>query len=330
MEKINFPYIYGNQKRKFQFYRIPKVLVTHEYFKNLSNVSILMYGLYLDRVGLSMKNDWLDKKGRVYIIYSNEDMKRALRCSNDTATKTKKELQEIGLIEVKRNGQGKPDWIFVKNFEVITNEDECEEPEPKKSENQISRDPKTGEQEIRKPEPKKPENQISRNHKIGAEETRKMDRNNTKGKETENNYTESSSDEDLFNSILSSIEYVKLQYVSKQESDGKRQPVIDSIYKAIRDVIIEGHDIGTKERPIKNSDAVKVYRELRPHHIENIVNRIEPDIDSIGDLRSYVEVALYREPQEKPSRRNSFNHRNERCYTKADYDEMMRLALTSN
>jgi len=42
------------------FYRIPRKLVTGERFKQLSTDAKLLYGLLLDRMGLSAKNGWYD------------------------------------------------------------------------------------------------------------------------------------------------------------------------------------------------------------------------------------------------------------------------------
>lgn len=45
------------------FYQIPKELFTSPYYYYLSNVSKLLYGLLLDRLSLSMKNNYVDENG---------------------------------------------------------------------------------------------------------------------------------------------------------------------------------------------------------------------------------------------------------------------------
>ena len=67
-------------------------------------------------MSLSVKNEWFDKKGRVFIIFTIEDVKRTLRCADNKATRLLRELEEFGLIERKRRGQGKPCLVYVKNF----------------------------------------------------------------------------------------------------------------------------------------------------------------------------------------------------------------------
>ena len=67
-------------------------------------------------MSLSVKNEWFDKKGRVFIIFTIEDVKRTLRCADNKATRLLRELEGFGLIERKRRGQGKPCLVYVKNF----------------------------------------------------------------------------------------------------------------------------------------------------------------------------------------------------------------------
>ena len=40
----------------------------------------MLYGTLLDRMSLSVKNGWLNDQGRVFIIFTIEDVKRALYC----------------------------------------------------------------------------------------------------------------------------------------------------------------------------------------------------------------------------------------------------------
>lgn len=120
-----FDYFYGAQAEQFAFYRIPKVLFTDSEFRTLSAESKILYGILLDRVSLSAKNDWIDSQGRVYIIYTIEDIMGDLNCGNKKAIQLLSELEEkAGLIERKRQGLGKPNLIYVKNF--ISAEKEAE------------------------------------------------------------------------------------------------------------------------------------------------------------------------------------------------------------
>ena len=112
-----FDYFYGAQAEQFSFYRVPKVLFTREQFKQLSAEAKILYGIMLDKLNLSVKNKWVDEKGRVYIIYTIEQIMEDMNCADQKATKLLDELEKkCGLIERKRQGLGKPNLIFVKNF----------------------------------------------------------------------------------------------------------------------------------------------------------------------------------------------------------------------
>ena len=126
-DRIKLSYFYGREADQYSFYRIPKLLFTEEYFKKISVEAKVLYGLMLDRMSLSMKNQWFDTEGRAYIYYSLEDIMDAMGCSNKKAISIMKELDiesGIGLIEKKRQGQGKPTMIYLKQF-VIQDAQKC-------------------------------------------------------------------------------------------------------------------------------------------------------------------------------------------------------------
>lgn len=117
-----YDYFYGAEAEQFSFYRIPKVLFTEERFRNISAEAKVLYGLLLDRMSLSAKNGWRDKENRVYIIFTIEDIMTAMGCADQKAGKLLYELEsKCRLIERKRQGLGKPNLIYVKNF-IITSE----------------------------------------------------------------------------------------------------------------------------------------------------------------------------------------------------------------
>lgn len=96
-ENLNLNYYYGAEAEQFSFYRIPKILLTDRRYKGVSLEAKVLYGLLLDRMGLSARNGWLD-------------------CGKDKVTKLFRELESIGLVERKKQGQGRPTRIYVKNF----------------------------------------------------------------------------------------------------------------------------------------------------------------------------------------------------------------------
>lgn len=65
--RIAFNYFYGKEADMLSFYRIPKLLFTDDYFKELSTDAKVLYGLLLDRMSISVKNICLmEKDGPTY------------------------------------------------------------------------------------------------------------------------------------------------------------------------------------------------------------------------------------------------------------------------
>lgn len=124
---MQYEYFYGAQAEQFSFYRIPKALFTEPNFRELSTDAKVLYGILLDRMSLSLKNQWLDAQNKVYIIFTVEEIMDALNCANQKGTRLMVELEkQAGLIERKRQGLGKPNLIYVKNFAATINGESCE------------------------------------------------------------------------------------------------------------------------------------------------------------------------------------------------------------
>lgn len=145
MQKVQFEYFYNDDSDQYSFYRIPKLLFTEEYFSSLSCEAKVLYGLMLDRISLSLKNKWFDEQNRAYIIFTIEDVMELLNCKSQKAVKIMKELDAedgIGLIKKIRQGFGKPNIIYVKNFMIKEAEEQQQQVQqnelPKNCENQNS------------------------------------------------------------------------------------------------------------------------------------------------------------------------------------------------
>ena len=114
-------YYYADEADQFTFYRLPKALFMNDQYKGLSGDAKILYGLMLDRMGLSTKNGWMDDNGKVYIYFTLEDVQSHLNCRRDKGMKLLAELDDlkgVGLIERIRQGQGKPAVIYVKKFKT--------------------------------------------------------------------------------------------------------------------------------------------------------------------------------------------------------------------
>lgn len=102
-----------NQYRMNQFIQVPKELFDNQRYKKLSCYSKLLYGLLLDRMELSRKNNWVNKKDEIYLIYTRKQIQDKLNISDKTCTKVFKELKQAKLIEEERIGLNKPNRIYV-------------------------------------------------------------------------------------------------------------------------------------------------------------------------------------------------------------------------
>lgn len=106
---MKFDYYYGIEAEQFSFYRVPRLLIKDERFKELSSDAKLLYGLMLDRMSLSMKNGWFDDENRAYIHYTLDNIMEDLGCAKEKCVKVLAELDSkkgIGLIEKKDRDWG--------------------------------------------------------------------------------------------------------------------------------------------------------------------------------------------------------------------------------
>ena len=110
-------YFYQNQQDQYAFYRIPKALIKGVRYQHVTMEAKLLYGILLDRMSLSGKNNWCDAGGKVFIIYTLEELMEDFGCSDKTATKLLRELEQSDLIVRKRQGLGKPSLIYVKQIQ---------------------------------------------------------------------------------------------------------------------------------------------------------------------------------------------------------------------
>ena len=115
---MEFSYYYGTEADQFSFIRIPKIMLTDPTFSGLSLQAKVLYGLLLDRMGLSVKNQWFDKDNKVFIIYQISEIQEDMGYSKKKAMEFLTELETIGLVEKKKRGFGLPSILYVKNFIV--------------------------------------------------------------------------------------------------------------------------------------------------------------------------------------------------------------------
>ena len=110
------PYFTAPDTEKFTFYRIPKLLFTDEKYQAVSTDAKMLYGLLLDRLSLSEKNGWKDEHGRVYQYFTIRQAQELLHFGHEKVCRLFGELEAVGLIERRRQGQGRANCIYLKQF----------------------------------------------------------------------------------------------------------------------------------------------------------------------------------------------------------------------
>ena len=270
-----YDYYYGPEAEQFVFYRIPKVLFEAEGVKDISTDAKLLYGLMLDRMQLSAKNQWLDEKGRVYIYYTVKQIMNSLSCSNKTVTKLLHELEQSGLISREKNGLTKPDRIYVMNFLSVMykgNLQTCKK-------------------------------YISGDEDSTSQEVKKLHTNNTDIKDTE--YSDNNpivSEPDGFDAME---EYNTYERIIKENLDydilihdqhyDRRD--IDEIISLMVDVMISHKGtvrISGDDKPI---EVVKSrFMKLNYMHIEYVLDGMKDNPVKVRNIRAYLLASLYNAP----------------------------------
>lgn len=109
---------YWWEAETFAYYRVPKALFTNLHYIELSTEAALLYGLLLDRTGLSGRNaaTFSDESGHIFIYYTLNEVCAVFGCGHDKATRLFVELEKHGLLIRKRQGKGKPNRLYVQKF----------------------------------------------------------------------------------------------------------------------------------------------------------------------------------------------------------------------
>lgn len=174
--------------QKEKFYQLPKVFFTNPKYVNLSNDAKITWSILRDRLDLSIRNNWVDKNGDIFFIYTNEKLKSILNISSpNKLSKIKKELTQADLFNQIRVGLNKPNKLYIKKPEVT----EADVYYISQQENDIEQRNNT---DVSNSYVQKYDNDTSRNinlihHDISKEYTNDTDLSNTDYTETENNDT---------------------------------------------------------------------------------------------------------------------------------------------
>ncbi len=295
-DRVKFSYFYGKEADQFSFYKIPKLLFTDTYFKSISLEAKVLYGLMLDRMSLSVKNQWMDDEGRAYIYFSVDDVMESLNCKNNKAIATIKELDTdsgIGLIEKKRQGQGKPTIIYVKQFLIQ---------DAQKWENHTSGQNGTV-LEMGKIHIKKCDSEMSGSGKIaflevGKTHTNKNNINNTDFSNTKSNHILSENDEmrkemEAYSEIISEnieLELLKERYAYEHELlDGIYELILETVLCKSPKILIASNEYSTE---LVKSKFLK----LNSSHIEYVMDSMKGNTTKVHNIKKYMLAALFNAP----------------------------------
>lgn len=309
---IKFDYFRGMEAEQYTFYRIPKVLFTAECFRSLSCEAKVLYGLLLDRMGLSIKNRWFDEEDRVYIIFTVEELAELLNCGTQKVVRLLKELDVksgIGLIEKKRLGLGKPNVIYVKNFmiqELTRAEKQDLEAETLENtlngENHNSRNVKITIQESAKSQFKNGENHHSRIVKSDIPEYPKSQSNNTEYSDIEHNENQSIdlSEGDVMERKKHYRNMVQEQiyYKSLIQNPRYQKNEVDELVELTVEVLMLPDDrmiwIAGDEKP-----AILVkdrFQMLNDAHFEYVLDSMKRNTGKVQNVKNYLLTSLYNAP----------------------------------
>ena len=283
---MTLDYFYGQVGELFSFFRIPKALFQEQQFQDLSIDAKTLYGILLDRMSLSVKNEWFDKKGRVFIIFTIEDVKRTLRCADNKATRLLRELEEFGLIERKRRGQGKPCLVYVKNFSSESSKESV-----KNRDNDDSCGSKIACQDpVKSRGIKKKENKTEMNNTnlILSDESEKM-----KNRELLEEYFSRSLEMDLLLRLYPDDEDTLYQIVNL---------LVDTCATNRKTLRIAGDD--------KPAEVVRSrFMKLNADHIRFVLKCLAENSNPIRNMKQYLLASLYNAPTTMQlSYQNQTNH----------------------
>ena len=261
---MQFDYFYGSEAEQFTFYRIPKILITSQFFKKVSDSAKLLYGLMLDRMSLSIRIGWLYDDNRAYIFFTTNDVMEQMCCGTEKATKMLTELDSekgIGLIERVKQGQGKPAIIYLKKFYELEDtarstklseieSQDFQESKVKTFENRKTRLSKIESQDFWKSKNKTFENRKSGLSEIEKQDFRKSKCNNTDINNTDINYiypinqdnyniqnSDTQTEEEWIDRYTKTVDEIKKQIDYDYLIDYAERDIVDEVVNIMAEVM---------------------------------------------------------------------------------------------
>ena len=64
-----------------RYFKLPKLLFESPRYEDMRLDSKVSYSILKDRLSLSLRNNWVDEEGRIYLVYSNTSLMKILKVS---------------------------------------------------------------------------------------------------------------------------------------------------------------------------------------------------------------------------------------------------------
>ena len=296
----------------YSFFQLPKFLFDGELKSGLSNNAKVLYSLLRNRHELSLINGWANENGEVYIIFSRDEMCRALGKSAKTVGEVMKELAKCGLVDEERQGLGKPNLIFLSYIEslgkpsqsadtqgiVNSTLQETQDLPNKNGKNSTSRSAETTLQEVQNLRPNKTNNNktefINTDFSQSVNRAAEVDEIDRSGKNKVD--------------AIRDVVHKNISFAALYE----RYPADKNLLTEIAELITETVETTHKTIRIRGEDlpseVVKSrFLELDDSHVRHVLEEFSKVTHNVRNPRNYLLTALYNAPLSTEARlANSF------------------------
>ena len=271
-----YEYFYGAQADQFSFYRVPSVFFTEKKYSGMSTDAKVLYAILLRRMELSAKNDWIDREGRVFIVFPIDEIKEMMGCGKNKAIQLLDELEEkVGIIERKRQGQGKPSIIYVKNFI----EKDAEEANFQKFKNQTSRSLEMKLLEVSKSNP---------SYKDKSDKEKRESNLILSGEEKNRRDIRNQQEKDLWEAL--EMDVLLFDYPNERE-------LLNSIFTLLVEVFASTKPVIQVAGESKPADTVKErLLQLNCFHIRYVLLCLKEKTGKVRNIKQYLLAMLYNAP----------------------------------
>lgn len=298
MERLSLQRLKPKKAKEYTYYTIPKPLVDDPLFDGVSLDAALLYCQMAERLVFSEQNadDFTDSNGNIFIIFSVEEIAEKRRCSLNTAVKWLAQLENKGLIEKKRRGQGKPTLIYVNDFMSAFDETEPAPiseagapPEPEFSESQ----------KVKFLNRKICDSRIAKNQTLESQNLRCIKKDLIE-KDLKDLSSSSEEEEELSAGELLELELEIKQQIQEQyllEAHPGDSALIDSIVELMVELECRTGSVTIGSTAYPGALVKKRLHSLDVSHIEYVLEKMKT-VQNVHSPKAYLLTLLYNAPME--------------------------------